>query len=414
MSTLGEHTGNENPTEAHLQQEGTKAQLHDLPRHFDVLPSRFDRFIFKYIYIYMISLFFLTAFLFVLISILLGQNTLYQIGPFLHASGVSASVIVGMIFVIWPFYIWQASIPKTLRDIFEKKRVYIPGSDVSRSYLRFLAHYHGALANWKRYLPCGLVIIVVGSLYAYSIVQFYRLFFSTARPDIVIAALVVIQNLLYPLAVLGGVYCIGIQWWTMYISGWYVRTLVRTCTLRVQPRHPDKCGGLKVLGNFCFGSVFPIFVGTGLAIGLIVFSLQQGGNAVFLALNVGVPSLSLLLYVFPAAIFALFLPLRDIHAKMVSEREADEDAYIARIETLEEQIQNLLDSNHIEEAKAMHEKKALLETLHAPYPTWPFRFRSKFFSAVLGVSGSLLIGLITAAAEQYILPAIVALLFHKP
>ena len=42
---------------------------------------------------------------------------------------------------------------------------------------------------------------------------------------------------------------------------------------------------------------------------------------------------------------------------MMSEGEADEDAYIVRIEALEEQIQNLLATNQIEEAKAIQEKR---------------------------------------------------------
>jgi hypothetical protein len=174
-------------------------------------------------------------------------------GEFLQASGASASIIVGIILVIWPFNVWRASMPKTLRDIFEKKRVYIPRGDVTLPYLRSLENYHNAVASRNRYLLCGLGVIVTGISYAYGIYQFYRLFFSTAQPNIVIATLVVVENLLYPLAVLGGVYCVGIQWWTMYISGWYVRKLVRAFELRIQPRHPDKCGGLKVLGNFCFG-----------------------------------------------------------------------------------------------------------------------------------------------------------------
>jgi hypothetical protein len=104
------------------------------------------------------------------------------------------------------------------------------------------------------------------------------------------------------------------------------------------------------------------------------------------------------------------LPLRDIHTKMVSEGKIDEDSYNARIEALREEIRSLLNTNQVEEAKAVQEKKALEETLYIPYPTWPFRFRSKIFSTVLGVSGSLLIGVITAAFQQYIL----TLLFHTP
>jgi hypothetical protein len=76
--------------------------------------------------------------------------------------------------------------------------------------------------------------------------------------------------------------------------------------------------------------------------------------------------------------------------------------------------QSLLDTNQVEKAKVLQEKKGVLETLHTPYPTWPFRFRSKIVSTVLGVSGGLLVGMITAALQQYFLPAILPLLFHKP
>lgn len=102
----------------------------------------------------------------------------------------------------------------------------------------------------------------------------------------------------------------------------------------------------------------------------------------------------------------------DIHTKMEHEGEIDEDTYNVRIQTLREEIQSLLDTNQVEQARAVQEKKALVETLHTPYPTWPFSFRSKIFSTLLGVSGSLLVGLMAAALEQYFLPAIIKLLFH--
>jgi hypothetical protein len=202
----------------------------------------------------------------------------------------------------------------------------------------------------------------------------------------------------------------------MYISGCYIRKLVRAFELRIQPFHTDKCGGLKVLGNFCFGLVSPILIGSGCLIGYLLLTLlsNNGGDGVELTLIVGSAFLVLLLYAFPAAIFAFILPLRDIHTKMVSEGETDEDTYIARIEALREEIQSLLDANQVEKAKVVQEKKAVLETLHTPYPTWPFSFRSKIVSTVLGTSGSILIGATTAALQQYFLPAILPLLFHKP
>jgi hypothetical protein len=223
----------------------------------------------------------------------------------------------------------------------------------------------------------------------------------------------VVENLLKALVSLVTVYCIGIVIWTMYISGWYIRKLVRVFKLSIQPFHTDKCGGLKSLGNFCFGLVSPILIGSALTIGYI-FAILGDGFDIIDVLIVGLVLLILLLYFLPATIFAFILPLQDIHTKMVSEGETDEDTYIARIQALREEIQSLLETNQVEEAKVVQEKKAVLETLHTPYPTWPFSFRSKIVSTVLGTSGSILIGVMTAALQEHFLPAILRLVFHTP
>jgi hypothetical protein len=408
MSTLSEHKGNGNSTETSLQPKNTKEQIDGLLQHFDVLPSRFDRFIFKYIYVYLIGLFFLAPLLILLYIFPLIISSQFPAREFLlEAVGIPALFVLAFILTIWRFNVWRLRTPKTLRDLLEKKRIYLPDGDANISYLRFLKNYREALASPKRYFLSGFLMILVGIVSAYFIVQAI----SVEHQNVL---LIVVEDLLSALASLVGVYCIGIMSWAMYISGWYVRKLVRVFELRIQPFHPDQCGGLKVLGNFCFGLVSPILIGSVLIIGYIFTLFLDGGfDVVFLALVVGFVLLLLFLYVLPAVIFAFILPLRDIHTKMVSEGETDEDTYIARIEALREEIESLLDTNQVEEAKVLQEKKVVLETLHTPYPPWPFHFRSKIFSTVLAASGSLLIGVITAALQQYFLPAILPLLFHK-
>ena len=56
----------------------------------------------------------------------------------------------------------------------------------------------------------------------------------------------------------------------------------------------------------------------------------------------------------------------------------------------------LLADNRLEEAKAVKEKKELLEAEYILYPTWPFNVRAKLFSTVLGASGSLVLGILSA------------------
>jgi hypothetical protein len=408
MSTLGERKGNGNPIEIILQPEETKAQIDGILRNFDVLPSRFDRFIFKYSSVYLIGLLFPCELFFILWAEALaansnlrgGLNTVY----FLPVLGV-----VALLSIIWPFKGWRLSNPKTLRNLYEKKCISLPNGDANTSYLRSLEHYRDALGSPKRYFLSGFLLIIFNIFGAYSSVEFY-----SAHPNSVVTILGTVTFLFFALEFNWGLYCFGMVIWAVYTSGWYVRKLVRAFEFRIQPFHPDQCGGLKLLGTFCFGFVSPLLFGSGFYIGYILFSLSVSGTDVIsLVIKVGFP-LFYLLFLLPVIVLAFILPVWDIHIKMVRAGETNEDTYAARIEALREEIQSLLTTNQVEEAKAVQEKKALVESLYTPYPTWPFRVRSKIFATVLGVSGSLLIGLLTAAFQQYFLPAILPLLFHKP
>lgn len=412
MSTLREHKENENPTNQPLAD--TKEQVYRLLQHFTVLPSHSDRFLFKYISLLLIGNFFLGELLFIPIYFL-GTGS-FPIAEFLLGSGFNMLSTVIFLSVLWRFEVWRSRTPKTLYDLMEKKRIYVPDGNTNTAYLHFLENYRDALASPKRYFLSSFLMILVVILSAPSIWQDIAVGYPVGHPNVLVTLLVAINDLFSVFVFLLAVYCIGIVFWTIYLSGWNIRKLVRIFKLRIQPFHTDQCGGLKVLGNFCFSLVSPILIGSGLLIGYMMLVLlgDRGDDAVGLALLVGSALLVLLLYTLPTAIFAFMLPLRDIHTRMVSEGDTDEETYIARIEALREEIQALLDTNQVEEAKVVQEKKAVMETLHAPYPTWPFSFRSKIFSTVLGVSGSLLLGMITAALEQYFLPAILPLLLHKP
>src|SRR2546429_9794006 len=99
MSPLSEHTGNGNPTETRLQREETKEQIDGLLQHFDVLPSRFDRFLFRYIYVYLLGLFFLAQLLNLIY--LLARNS--QVGEALQPVGLRWLPLGGPISVMCGF-----------------------------------------------------------------------------------------------------------------------------------------------------------------------------------------------------------------------------------------------------------------------------------------------------------------------
>ena len=412
MDKQGEHKGNGNLTETSRQQEETTAQMNGVLHHFDILASRCDRFIFKYIYVYLIGLFVPSEVL--VIPFLLNTSSQLQVQAGGVLLGVGQNVLGLALFLsfLWPFTLWRVRAPKSLRDLLEQQRIALPDGDATTSYLHWLEDYRDALASPKRYFLSVFLMIVFASLMVYGAVYILSVEHLTSLATMLGVGVFV----LFMCLGLGGLYCLGIVTWALYISGWYIRKLARAFEFRIQPFHPDQCGGLKLLGHFCFGLVSPLLIFSGFTIGFILFKLvtAQGLDVVVLAAHVGFSLLLLLVYAFPVIVLAFVLPLRDIHTKMVSEGQTAENIYIARVEALRAEIQTLLDANQVEEAKAVQEKKALVETLYLPYPTWPFHFRSKIFSSVLGVSGSILLGVITAALQQYFLPAILSLLFHKP
>jgi hypothetical protein len=407
MSTLSEHTGNGTPTATSQQREDTKEQIESILQHFDVLPSKLDRFIFKYIYVYLIGFFFPMELLFIIS--LLGRNP--QVGDVLLQGGVGVLSVVIIILFIWSFNVWRLSTPETLRDLLEKK-LSLPNGDANRSYLHWLENYHDALGSPKRYFLSCFLMILYGLLISYEIVQTL----SVEHSNIFVTILVVGRYLLTMFVYLGGLYCIGTATWAIYISGWYVRKLVRAFQFRIQSFHPDQCGGLTLLGNFCFGLVSPLVISSGLFIGLIIFDLLAYSPSIeypnYLALTVAFPLLLLLMYNLPVIVLAFMLPLRDIHVKMVSEGKTNENIHVTRIEALREEIHSLLDTNQVKEAKDVQEKKALVEILYTPCPTWPFRFRSKISSGVLAASGSLFLGAMAVALQKYFLPGILLFFFH--
>ncbi len=405
MSPLNEHTGNGNPPATSLQRVHTKEQIDVVLQQFDVLPSRFDRFLFKYIYAYLFGLLFLAQLLNIIS--LLGRNSQVE-EVLLTGVGFGVPPTIATILALWRFNVWRWRTPNTLRDLWENKRIALPNGDADRSYLCLLEHYRGALASPKRYFLSGFAMIFICIPFVYQLAQAL----SSEPPTIQ-----VVGGFLYLFLFLGGFYCIGILTWAIYLSGWYVRKLVRVFQLSIRPFHPDQSGGLKLLGNFCFGLGSPLLIASGLFIGYSLFALvvySPIDGSAYLVLNVYYPLLFVLLFAFPTIVFGFILPLRDIHTKMVSEAKTNETSYFTRTENLREGIQALLDANQVEAAEAVQKQKALVETLYAPYPTWPFHVRSKISSTVLEVSGSLLIGLITAALVQYFLPVILTLLFHTP
>jgi len=409
MSMLSEHQANGNATETRPPSADTAEQILAELEEFHILCSKADTYIFKYAYLYLLGFLLLTLLAIIFPPLSALKFTLLLPKATIPIISLELLAIVGACLILWTFNVWSEKVPQTLREIYEKNCIDMPTPDRTSQYLEFLKKYHCAL---RKPIKCLLsaVLMIVGAIYFSNEVWF--IFYLLSNPAFglndFMRILVYLGLLALATVLIGFMYCLGIGFWSQSISGQYLRKMSQMFTFRIEPVHPDNCGGLSELGNLCFASASPICIGFAFYIGWILvaapfYYLDQATIEVTLFI--------LLLIALPCAIFAFFRPLWSIHTNMLGKRKKDEEHYVANIAPLREKIQVLLDANQLEEAKTMKEKKELMEALYIPYPTWPFTVKSKLFQTIIGASGSLLVGMLTALAQ----PLVQAILNHpKP
>src|SRR5579885_2552865 len=79
---------------------------------------------------------------------------------------------LGAVFLLWLFRIWQANVPKTLRDLIKNNRISAHRGDTANRYLHFLDGYRRAFKGSTNYL----LFIVIAILWAYVIYYVVSLF----------------------------------------------------------------------------------------------------------------------------------------------------------------------------------------------------------------------------------------------
>ena len=393
MRRLSEPQASGKATEARLQSEETAARIEEILQQFEVLSSKAEQRIVSYVYLSISGATLFLTVLYIVIKIRAGSPS----SLILTGSSVLLLIAIGVSLIFWAFNAWQRQTRHILRDVFVKRRIQMSAGDTAREYLGFLEHYRAVLKSPRRYLLIGsLGIITVLFLLVFSI---YYIKYISSTVDLFHLIVSPIWLLLTTLMGLGSAYDLGVLLWALLISGWHIRELSRRFEFRIEPVHPDHCGGLRLLGDFCFSAASPLFIGSAFCIGYLgdmyLYVLIRPEVSDMFRVGVGFLIFFLLLFVLVAAL-GVFLPLWNIHTAMLKERERAEEIYTTHIAALREQIQVLLDNNQLEEAKAVKEKKELMEAEYIPYPTWPFNVKAKFFSTVLGAAGSFLLGFLTA------------------
>jgi hypothetical protein len=389
---LSECQGSRNPTEARPQPGDTAARIESVLQQFDVLSSRREKQLFRSAYRYffgalLLSWFLLIAYLvlFMLLSSSKKPSHVDYISLAVSGGKMSLSFVFTISVIVWTFNIWREHVPQLLRGILEKRRIDVSTGDVNTHYLAFLEQYRDALRSPRKHLLIGsmLAITLVASvLDSYWWLRWLpllepakSLFFAPLTiGNMIILCTLLLMGLVSILGIFGFMYYLATVMWALSISGWYIRKLLRAFELRIEPVHPDKCGGLKMLGNFCFSTGSPLFIGSVFCASHIFAVFVPPASFPL----IGPPGLSdlpavvfivsfvlIILMLSGSSIFAFFLPLWESHTKMLKERERAEETSAVRLAPLQKQIQGLLDDNQLEEAKAVKEKKDLMEALYS-------------------------------------------------
>ncbi len=377
-------------TQSSSQPVSDRSKLDALWKDFHPLSSYVDRYIFHHWYIFTVG-FYIAVLIFDILHDIdtYGMNIYYfftkvdyiyyGFAVFSHnwtgfdiTYWTTISLVGALILTAIAFNAWMSRVRMMFQELPEKGRISSKENDLDHAYYCFLRAYQSSLKSNKKYILSGIAMMLT-------------LFFVLLLPPHPFVDTYLFQNdflyhidwlivrFLYIAFPLFWAYCFGIGAWAMGVSGLYLKRMSSKFNFNVQPSHPDNCGGLKLLGDFCFGMALPILIGSTL---LGVYSIGAALDSAYIlsfAANVG-----LILFALPLAYIALFVPLWNVHQEMVSKRRAYEDEFSDRVTKLEDKVRSFLDKEEVNSAKSAKEEIEIIQVLHPKsigYPTWPFDSR---------------------------------------
>lgn len=351
------------------------------PRFWDsfrLFPSAFDESGFTYWYIYVSGL---TLFALSPLLLYLDRHPLSREFQFYMENKLTiVLLLVTMIVVVITYNYWKNHLPAMFQELEARERLHSrPADEVSNQpssrapfahdYQAFLMEYQMALLNRQRYLLiAGFMLTCVGLF-----VPLVYGYISSPVSPLLIAIL--------PVPLFLG-YFLGASAWTLFVTGNYLSKLSRCFEIEVEPWHPDGCGGLSIVGNFCLRMALPILAG-------VTFFGIYGIGTFFLpdllpreqrALQVGA-NLGLLVFDIPLAALAFFHPLLGIHAEMLRKKKNYEEQFAGHLKRLYGLLWPAFEQGDLAEIKKIGEEIEIakrMQPLVADYPSWPFNRRIFF------------------------------------
>lgn len=345
---------------------------------FRLFPCAFDESGFTYWYIYVFGL---TLLAFLPLLLYTRARPLPRELQFYTENRLVIILIpLTMTIVVTTYNYWKNRLPEMFQELETRERLHCKTTDAAtgqpasaaqcaHDYRAFLGEYQVALLNRQRYiLIVGFVLTCVG-LFVSLVYRYISSLFS----PLLLAIL--------PVPFFLG-YFLGASAWTLFVTGTFLRKLPQRFEIEVEPWHPDGCGGLRTVGNFCLRMALPILAGVmffglyGIGTFFLPGLLPPGQRAIQIGANLG-----LLVFDIPLAALAFFHPLLGIHAEMVRKKQAYEEQFAGHLKRLYALLWPAFERGDLAEIKKIGEEIEIARRMHplvVDYPGWPFNRRILF------------------------------------
>jgi hypothetical protein len=360
-------------TRPHVKPRSAPRQM--LPEDFAALANRYLRWTVHFAPLVIVSLFVL-------------DFTLTQRYLFNHFTVTDPMLSTGLLAAAFALVLLRMTlemIPSTLATLWDRDIIAsttaVHGKDASEaeSEADLLANYKGYVAEFAGWMNsryswvCGAVVAgLIGYSFAYRGVSWSWLVGVLGHPTA--DRWLILSGIVLQIAV---AYVIGLLVWRMVVITVFVHRLGQLFDLDVQVLHPDRCGGLRPLGDLCFMNALTVSVGGIYLAGWLLAINQQ--MAIADGYGQWEEFFRQLLLVISVLAWAAFLdPLLTIHSEMrksAIRKHKDLDALSRRIDEKNAQLYKQAEGMS---DKARKDGLAELEFLRDTYtrnssiPVWPF------------------------------------------
>lgn len=300
----------------------------------------------------------------------------YVYGGFdIPTASMTATIIIGVLFAREEFVRY----PETLLTIYRRKLLRTQdGSDVEDAVQQFLASIRTQLRLNIRYVMGIIGILIMGWMQWLFQSQVILEFSARLQTDPF--------STLFAMAIRAGFlaigYFAGIILWDFVVIGQSIHLFGKTFEFDLQIEHPDGCGGLRPLGDYCLTMALgmaPILFLIGGWLTLInvfdpaLYRLDPARVA-----NLSATLQILLIVVVVVSLVSFFQPLTSVHAAMLryrSRMQRDLDDISQRIHTIATHLRVDAEQLTPEQGKELESKIEFLMRVYnrnSRVPTWPF------------------------------------------